>query len=82
MKTEGSMTDTDAALRATWTEMGVSVARQDELIAEITAKAQHGAPVGPFRIGYRTELTPVGEQMIIPGCERDQAPATKQLSLF
>jgi hypothetical protein len=31
---------------------------------------------------YRTELTPAGEQMVIPGCERDAAPSVRQLSLF
>lgn len=31
---------------------------------------------------YRTELTPAGEQMVIPGCERDAAPGVRQLSLF
>ena len=31
---------------------------------------------------YSAELTPVGEQLVIPGCERNLAPAAKQLSLF
>lgn len=31
---------------------------------------------------YRSELTPIGEQLVIPGCERNLAPAAKQLSLF
>lgn len=31
---------------------------------------------------YRTELTPAGEQTVIPGCERDAAPGVRQLSLF
>lgn len=31
---------------------------------------------------YRTELTPAGEQTVIPGCEIDAAPSVRQLSLF
>ena len=29
-----------------------------------------------------TELTPAGEQLVIPGCERNLAPAARQLDLF
>lgn len=31
---------------------------------------------------YHTELTEAGEQAVIPGCERNAAPTTKQLNLF
>lgn len=31
---------------------------------------------------YRTELTPAGEQAVIPGCERNFAPGKRQLDLF
>ena len=31
---------------------------------------------------YRTELTPAGEQAVIPGCERNFSPKAKQLDLF
>jgi hypothetical protein len=31
---------------------------------------------------YRTELTPTGEQTVIPGCERDASPRAAQLDLF
>lgn len=31
---------------------------------------------------YHTELTQTGEQLVIPGCERNLAPAKKQLDLF
>ncbi len=31
---------------------------------------------------YSTELTPEGEQAVIPGCERNAAPGAKQLDLF
>lgn len=32
--------------------------------------------------GYRTELTPEGEQLVIPGCEREATAANPQLPLF
>lgn len=31
---------------------------------------------------YPVELTPAGEQTVIPGCERNAAPGLKQLDLF
>ncbi len=31
---------------------------------------------------YSTELTPAGEQTVIPGCERNLSPKAKQLELF
>lgn len=31
---------------------------------------------------FNTELTPAGEQMVIPGCERNESPRVKQMSLF
>lgn len=31
---------------------------------------------------FATELTPEGEQAVIPGCERNASPKAKQLSLF
>ncbi len=31
---------------------------------------------------YSTELTPAGEQTVIPGCERNLSPLAKQLDLF
>lgn len=31
---------------------------------------------------FATELTPIGEQLVIPGCERNLSPAKKQLDLF
>lgn len=37
-------------------------------------------PVAPT---YKTELTPIGEQLVIPGCERQPAAGKPaQLSLF
>lgn len=31
---------------------------------------------------FATELTPAGEQAVIPGCERNFAPGNRQLDLF
>jgi hypothetical protein len=38
--------------------------------------------LGEIRPAYRTDLTPGGEQLVIPGCERDAAPKVRQLDLF
>jgi hypothetical protein len=43
--------DPEATLRALWDAKGVSRERQDEIIADVTAKAQPGAMVGPFVLG-------------------------------
>jgi len=45
------MTDAEQKLRDLWTAKGVPQARQDEMIAEIEAKAQPGVKVGPFTLG-------------------------------
>ncbi len=42
--------DPEKKLRDLWTRKGVPKERQDEMIAETTAKAQPGAQVGPFTI--------------------------------
>jgi hypothetical protein len=76
------MHPTEIEIRALWTAQGVPPARQDELIAAARAKAQPGAWVGPFRIGYPVELTRAGEQLVIPGCEHNAAPGRRQLDLF
>jgi protein-L-isoaspartate O-methyltransferase len=47
--------DPEAALRRIWDAKGVSKERQDELIAEVTAKAQPRAKVGPFTLGGQIE---------------------------
>jgi hypothetical protein len=41
-------------------------------------------PIGDYlaSLNYRTELTPAGEQAVIPGCERNFAPGKRQLDLF
>jgi hypothetical protein len=45
----------EAELRALWTARGIPKARQDELIADVTARAQPGAKVGPFTIGMHPD---------------------------
>jgi hypothetical protein len=47
--------DPGTALRQIWDAKGVSKERQDELLAEVTAKAQRGAKVGPFTLGGQIE---------------------------
>jgi len=42
--------DPETKLREYWTAQGIPPTRQEELIAEIAAKAQPGAKVGPFTI--------------------------------
>lgn len=76
------MTDPETELRALWTARGVPQAKQDALIAEITAKAQPGAAVGPWRIPFATEPTEQGNQYVIPGCEKDKTRGPKQMDLF
>ena len=50
---EGSEADRlEKDLRAKWTADGVSQKRQDAILAEVTDKAQLGAQIGPFRVGY------------------------------
>ncbi len=49
--------DPESRLREMWTAKGVSQERQDEIIADITAKAQPGAYVGPFRIPQLVKQT-------------------------
>ena len=42
-------------------------------------------PVGVAILGevtFRSELTPEGEQLVIPGCERNRSKALRQLDLF
>jgi hypothetical protein len=51
---ETTINTAEVELREIWTGKGVPQARQDELIAEIEAKAQTGAKVGPFTIGVPT----------------------------
>lgn len=44
------MDDSERHARALWTRQGVDHATQDQIVADITAKAQPGAWVGPFQI--------------------------------
>ena len=50
-------TETEAELRANWTERGIPQERQEAIIAQVAAAAQPGAWVGPFKIGESTEDT-------------------------
>ena len=57
------MDDSEQHARALWTRQGVDHATQDQIVADITAKAQPGTWVGPFQIPYEsptggTERTP------------------------
>lgn len=45
-----SKKDPEIELRELWTRQGVPKERQDELIAEVTAKAQPGTQIGPWKI--------------------------------
>ncbi len=47
--------DPATELRRLWTSQGVSEQRENELIADINAKAQPGAMVGPFKIPGKDE---------------------------
>ncbi|SIT87077.1 hypothetical protein [Pontibaca methylaminivorans] len=49
------MSDSETLLRELWTQKGVSLKRQNELLAEIRAKAQPGSTVGPFVIPGKIE---------------------------
>lgn len=54
---EKRKSDSEAAIRALWDEQGVPKERQDELIAQIQAKAKPGAYVGPFKIPEEPEAS-------------------------
>ena len=53
-----TLTDPVQDLRDLWTAEGVPTSRQDELIAQIAAKAAPGAQIGPFRLGVTTNDNP------------------------
>ena len=44
------MDETERHARAYWTQQGVDRAVQDQIVADLTAKAHSGAWVGPFQI--------------------------------
>lgn len=50
MSNTANESNPEQALRELWTANGVSKERQDQLIAQIAAKAAPGAQVGPFTI--------------------------------
>lgn len=49
------MDDLEGLARARWTRQGVDHATQDQIVADLTAKAQPGAWVGPFQIPYESQ---------------------------
>lgn len=53
-------------------------AAYDAEAAKVSAWAE-----SEYRSGrYRSELTPEGEQLVIPGCERKAKPRERQLGLW
>lgn len=42
--------DPETELRALWTAQGVPLERQNQIIAEVIAKAQPGTPFGPWKL--------------------------------
>jgi hypothetical protein len=51
-------------------------------IAKMKSDGMPLTPLAPS-IGYRTEMTTAGEQMVIPGCERDDSrTGARQMMLF
>ena len=54
LQTEQPAPNPSAELKAIWTAKGLSPERQSEMLAQIEAKAQPGAQVGPFVIGAPT----------------------------
>lgn len=54
-----------------------------QVLARILGKGWLVEPVAQDQAPtYRAELTPAGEQLVIPGCERNLAPGARQLDLF
>lgn len=56
-------------------------------VTECAAKNAHRRNLSAWsrelvRRDYPTELTPEGEQTVIPGCEKNAAPGKRQLDLF
>jgi len=64
-------------LRSFWNEKGIPVEEQDRILAEIDAKAQPGALVGPFVIGQNPDMAILsaldGARDFIEGFEGDEA---------
>ncbi len=48
------MDDAERQARELWTQQGVDPATQDQILADLAAKAQPGAWVGPFQIPYES----------------------------
>ena len=48
--TQAETRDPETKLRELWNAQGVPQAKQEEVIADIVAKAQAGAKIGPFTL--------------------------------
>lgn len=51
-------------------------------LRRITQQANPDAQIMGKCPRYRTELTPIGEQYVVPGCEKHVRPSGAQLKLF
>lgn len=71
-ETDGDKAERD--LRAFYDAQGVPKEKQDEVIADATAKAQPGAMVGPFQIPP-VEQTAAGAQYVAPDMIERKIPA-------
>ena len=67
----GGVRDTDAYERAPW--------GMDEAAPASELEAGTAPEAVP---AFRSELTPEGEQLVIPGCERNRGRVAGQLDLF
>ena len=54
----------------------------ERLAADVIAAIDRHAEQAARNAAFRSELTPAGEQLVIPGCERNFAPGKRQLDLF
>jgi cell division FtsZ-interacting protein ZapD len=73
----------EAELRALWDSQGVSKERQAEVLAQIEEKARPEVIEREIGALFRTdsELTAVGEQIVIPGCGHVPAKSPKGVQL-
>jgi hypothetical protein len=74
----------EANLRDLWTKQGVSPERQEAILADITAKAQPGAMVGPFTIPQNITnpsiTTPTGGNKM-ENTETETVPASTEFKI-
>ena len=65
-------------------DMLAKVARLEAIAADLLAAVDRAATCGDACANFQSELTPAGEQLVIPGCERVPPKTDKpaQLSLW